>query len=263
MSTPVTKTATDPHAAAELAPAPERFLPLQGTLNTRDLGGLPVAAGGVTRYGRFFRSDGPLALTDADVAMLLELPLTTVIDLRQGQELEREPSRLLDRPGVDVHNIEVWSRIEAGGGQRPADRFDITAAYLAALDYAAGAFADAVAVLAEAQGAALFHCTAGKDRTGLLAALVLEAVGVDRDTVISDFALTHDRIGPLRERLLAQAELDGYARSDFQRLLGATPDLMIPALEHLDAKYGGAVDYLAQAGVQDETFDALRRKLVG
>src|SRR5690606_4371938 len=72
MSTPVTKTATDLHAAAELAPAPERFLPLQGTLNTRDLGGLPVAAGGVTRYGRFFRSDGPLALTDADVAMLLE-----------------------------------------------------------------------------------------------------------------------------------------------------------------------------------------------
>src|SRR5690606_34043434 len=155
-------------------------------------GGLPLATGGVTKRGRFFRSDGPFALTDDDVELLLELPLTTVIDLRQGQELEREPSRLAARPGVDVHNIEVWSRIEASGGSRPADRFDITAAYLAALDHAGEAFAEAVTVMAGAAGASLFHCTAGKDRTGILAALILEAVGVDRDTVIDDFSLTHE-----------------------------------------------------------------------
>lgn len=252
-------TTTEPHNDDQPR---DRFLPLQGTLNTRDLGGLPLGNGGHTLHGRLLRSDGPIGLTDDDVAALLALPLSTVVDLRGDQELEREPSRLLNRAGVDVHNIQVWGHIEAGGG-RPADRYDITAFYVAALDHAGQAFADAVKVLAEARGAALFHCTAGKDRTGLLAALMLESVGVDRDTVIADFALTHDRIGPLRERLLADAERNGVARSDFQRLLGATPDLIVPALDHLDARHGGAVAYLARAGVSEDTFAALRDKLVG
>ena len=254
---------TSLHTEQETSELPlERFLPLQGTLNTRDLGGMPLAGGGHTRQGRLLRSDGLFSLTDDDVAALLALPLRTVVDLRGDQELEREPSRLLNRTGVDVRNIQVWGHIEAKDG-RPADRFDITAFYLAALDHSGAAFADAVTVLADAEGAALFHCTAGKDRTGLLAALMLEAVGVDRETVIADFALTHDRIGPLRERLLAAAERDGVARSDFERLLGATPDLIEPALDHLDSRYGGAVAYLGRAGVGDQTLDALRDKLVG
>ncbi|HZJ08821.1 MAG TPA: tyrosine-protein phosphatase [Trueperaceae bacterium] len=251
-----------PKDRSPAAPPHDRFLDLEGTLNTRDLGGLPLRGGGYTLHGKLFRSDGPIGLTAADVEALLALPLSTVIDLRQGHELEREPSRLLDRPGVDVRNIEVWSHIDANG-ERPADKYDITAFYLAAIDHAGSAFANAVTVLAEAEGAALFHCTAGKDRTGLLAALMLEAVGVDRDTVIADFALTHDRIGPLRERLLADAERNGVARTDFQRLLGATPELMVPALDHLDARHGGAAAYLRRAGVSDAAMTSLRTKLAG
>ena len=75
-----------------------RFLPLEGTLNTRDLGGLPVAGGRLTRPGRVLRSDGPAALTDSDLDLLERLPLTTVVDLRGHVEREREPSRFLTRP---------------------------------------------------------------------------------------------------------------------------------------------------------------------
>src|SRR5690606_17040850 len=128
------------------APARERFLTLQGTLNTRDLGGLPLAGGGHTRHGRLLRSDGLFGLTDDDIALLLALPLRTVVDLRGDKELEREPSRLLNRGGVDVRNIQVWGHIEAQDG-RPADRYDITAFYRAALDHAGPAFAEAVTVL--------------------------------------------------------------------------------------------------------------------
>lgn len=239
-----------------------RFLPLVGTLNTRDLGGLPLIGGGTTLHGKLLRSDAPFELTETDIEMLARLPVTTVVDLRQEYELARDPSRLAGRPGFAVHNVEVWGHIE-DAGDTPADKYDITAFYLAALDCAPGAFAQTVKLLAEADGAALFHCTAGKDRTGLVAALVLEAVGVDRSTVIDDFALTHDRIDPLRRRLLADAEQRGIARSDFERLLGATPDLIAPALAHLDSRYGGAVAYLGAAGVSDATFAALHRKLVG
>jgi len=239
-----------------------RFLPLEGTLNTRDLGGLPVAGGRLTRPGRVLRSDGPAALTDSDLDLLERLPLTTVVDLRGHMEREREPSRFLTRPSYRVHNVEVWSHIYAAG-REIADRFDITEFYLAALDHAGAAFAEATRLVAHAPGAALFHCSAGKDRTGLLAALILEAIGVDRQVVLEDFALTDARIEPLRQRLLEQAERDGVPRAQFQRLLGATPELLEPALAHLDAKHGGAEAYLARAGVAEETFVALEAKLVG
>lgn len=247
-------TATNDHDA--------RFLPLEGTLNTRDLGGLPASGGRVTQTGKVFRSDGPAGLTDADLDLLERLALTTVIDLRNQAECEREPSRFLTRPRYSVHHIEVWPQIYASGHEI-ADRYDITAFYFAALDYAGAAFADATRLVTHAPGAALFHCSAGKDRTGLLAALLLEAVGVDRDVVLEDFALTDDRIEPLRQRLLSYAEQEGLPRSEFQRLLGAKPELMAPALAHLDSRYGGAVAYLAKAGVDDDTFAALEHKLLG
>jgi protein-tyrosine phosphatase len=237
-----------------------RFLPLGGTLNLRDLGGLPLAGGGVTRSGRLLRSDAPRTLGPADPELLERLGLRTVVDLRQGHELADAPSALVGRDGVDVHHVEVWTHVNAGGGP-PVDPWSITGFYLGALDHAGPAFARAVGILADAEGAALFHCTAGKDRTGLLALLVLETVGVTRAAVVEDFALTESRIGPIRERLLADAERRGIARADFARLLGATPDLIEPALAHLDRRYGGAAAYLRRFGASDATLERLRTKL--
>ena len=240
----------------------DRFLPLAGTLNTRDLGGLPTADGRYTTSGQLLRSDGPLDLTDGDLDLLAALPLTTVVDLRQAHELERDPSRLVGRSGIDLHNIEIWGHIDASGGAQPSDRYDITAFYIAALDHAGPAFAQVIDVLAHAPGTSMFHCTAGKDRTGLVAALILESVGVGRDDIIADFALTEDRIGPLRVRLLDDAEKHGVPREQFQRLLGATPDLLVPALAHLDDAHGGAVPYLTRNGMSEGTLAALRAKLL-
>lgn len=248
---------TTPAAPSHL----DRFLPLRGTTNTRDLGGLPLVGGGTTESGRVWRSDAPLVLADEDVGALERLGLTTVVDLREAGERTHEPNALLGRPFVVVHHVEVWRLVNERGG-RPTDPFDITAFYVAALDHAGEAFAEGVRLIAEAPGAAVFHCTAGKDRTGLLAALVLEAVGVPRAAVIEDFALTHDRIGAVRERLLADAVRRGVDPLQFGRLLGATADLIEPALEHLDRRHGGAVAYLTAAGVADATLARLRAKLV-
>jgi len=236
-----------------------RFVPLTGTMNTRDLGGLPLAGGGRTRSGVFYRSDVPMGFKDEDFAELERRGLTTVIDLRQPNELERDPSCLHGRDGLDWHNVEVWGHIAKDDG--PADEYDIVAFYRAALDHAGPAFVRAVELLANSEGAALFHCTAGKDRTGLLALLVLEVAGVPTETIISDFALTHDRIEPLRQRLLDDAESKGVSREQFSRLLGATPDLIAPAIEHLHATYGGAEAYLRRHGASDETLEKLRAKL--
>ena len=244
------------------APIDERVVTLDGSLNTRDLGGLPLAHGGRTRFGVMLRSDAVLGLALLDAERLEQLGLTTVIDLRGASERERAVSAFVGRDGVDVHHVEIWQAIHDAGAT-PSDAWDLTSHYLAALDHAAGAFAQATRLLVSAPGAALFHCTAGKGRTGLLAALLLEAVGVPRSVVIDDYVLTHDRIDPLRERLLVDAESRGIAREDFARLLGATPDLLQPALEHLDARYGGARAYLRSAGVEVGTLRRLEERLAG
>ena len=238
----------------------DRFLTLRGTTNTRDLGGLPLIGGGTTASGRVWRSDAPLVLGSEDLDALARLGLTTVIDLREAGELAFEPNALLGQPFVVVHHVEVWRRVNERGG-RPADPFDITAYCVAALDHAGDAFADGVRLIADAPGAAVFHCTAGKDRTGVLAALLLEAVGVPRTAVIEDFTLTHDRIETVRERLLADAVRRGVDPLQYGRLLGATADVIEPTLEHLDRRHGGAVAYLRAAGVDDATLARLRAKL--
>jgi protein-tyrosine phosphatase len=238
-----------------------RFVQLGDTLNMRDLGGLPLVGGGTTRSGRLLRSDVPLRLPPADHATLARLGLRTVIDLRQGHELEREPSALAGRPDVAVHHVELWTLVD-DSGEVPEDPWSITGFYLSLLDHAGPAFATSARLLADAEGAALFHCTAGKDRTGMVALLLLDLAGVAREAVVADFALTDARIEPIRARLIEDAERRGIARSDFSRLLGASPDLIVPALEHLDRRYGGAEAYLSRHGASDATLARLRAKLI-
>ena len=137
---------------------------------------------------------------------------------------------------------------------------DVAQSYLDMLEVHSADFARVVRLVLEGQPA-LFHCTAGKDRTGLLALLLLEVAGVDTEDIVEDFALTHDRIGPLRERQLTEAEKNGVSREQFSRLLGATPDMIEPAIEYLHERYGGAEKYLKLHGVTDEDIELVRRKL--
>jgi len=239
-----------------------RFLPLTGVLNARDLGGLPLRTGGHTHPGLLIRADAPLQLTPEDHSNLSALGLSTVIDLREPNERVRDPSVIQNGNGLAVHEIAVWQMMSDAGFE-PADPFDLSAFYRGLLDYAGAGLAAAVTQLAQAPGAALFHCTAGKDRTGLLAALLLESVGVARKHVLEDFALTDTRIEPIRERLSDDAERRGVARSDFARLLTANPDLLESALAHLDTTHGGATRYLQRHGVDTDTLAALRGKLAG
>jgi protein-tyrosine phosphatase len=238
----------------------DRFVQLCGTCNARDLGGLPLARGGTTRTGRYYRADAPLRLGDGDADALVRLGVTTVVDLREPAETAREPNALADRPGVTVHHVDVWSPVREARREHD-DPWDLGALYEAAFDHAGPAFVRALRHLAQAEGAAIFHCTVGKDRTGLLAALLLESVGVARSTIIDDYALTHDRIDTVRTRLLAQAEARGIARSDYARVLGATPDLLARALSYLERRHEDARTYLLRSGADAALLARLEARL--
>ncbi|CAH2599432.1 Tyrosine-protein phosphatase [Rhodovastum atsumiense] len=173
-----------------------RCLALEGVTNLRDLGGWPVAGGGRVRFGQVFRSASLGRLTDADARVLTDSFLRTVVDLRGEKERVRWPSRLDALPGVEVRFLPIDPSLGAS-------LHDIAAAPEAAIGvmhraYAAYAFdwahryADLFGLLLqETRRPLLFHCTAGKDRTGFGAALLLAALGVEWEAIRADYIATN------------------------------------------------------------------------
>ena len=249
------------------APGEQRWIDLDGADNIRDLGGLPVTGGGRTRFRRLLRSGTLQDLTADDVTYLVNiLGVRTVVDLRQSDEAEREGSALADISGLRYLSLPFSSPGSIGPDTvADATEMDIVAHYLALLEGSAGNIVSAVRVFAdEADLPAVFHCAAGKDRTGVLAAVMLDAVGVSSEAIIADYALTAQRIRQISARL---ARLETY-----QQMLAvsrgikgaATADetSMAEFLGELHGRYGGGAGYLTGRGVSRSQLAALRAALV-
>ena len=251
--------------------AAERLVPLEGTMNFRDLGGYRTADGRRVRWGRVFRSDGLHALTDADRAALTGIGVCTVFDLRWQRERDAHPSLLPD-DGVVVHHLEVGADLEAMDPLEAALAGEIDEApveqlveiYEQLLERGAGAFAAVLTTLAE-EGTlpAVFHCTAGKDRTGITAALLLRLLGVPDDVVLDDYELTtryrtQRRLAELRP----QFEAAGADIERFLAYISAPREVMAGALERIEQHHGGVEGYLRDGGMAPETPDRLRELLL-
>lgn len=176
---------------------PDRHVDHDRCFNLRDLGGYPAAGGRTTAWGRLFRGDGLHRLDPADCEAL---GLTTVLDLRTHDEIARRGR--LEADGVAWHHLPLIQAIWDPGWLTEAmtpERF-LADRYLAMLDEGADAIGSALRILAEADRLpAAFHCAAGKDRTGVLAALVLSLLGVDDDTIAADYGLSRHGV----DRMLA------------------------------------------------------------
>lgn len=231
--------------------------------NLRDVGGYPAADGRQTRWGTLLRSGDLKRLADADRTVLAALPVRTVLDLREPGEAASAPDRLDGIGGPDRCAERV--PIPIFQGDLPADPgLTIAALYRYTVDHHADTLAAAVGVLAE-PGAlpAIVHCSAGKDRTGIVVALVLTVAGVERDVVVDDYAQSAAYLGPrFAERIKRQlAGWTGDAAAAAVALSLATespPQAMRDTLDHIDAAYGGVTEYLAAAGVGPARQRALR-----
>ncbi|MGH3744242.1 MAG: tyrosine-protein phosphatase [Mycobacteriales bacterium] len=247
-----------------------RWIELEGTANTRDLGGLPVRSGGHVRPHVLVRSDNLQDLTPSDVQRLLhEIGVRTVLDLRTKTERHGTGLGPLDHE-ADVRVLHLSlipdsKSVRADPGVVLPDRWadGATGAYLHYLNDAPEAIADAARVVATpGSGAAVVHCAAGKDRTGVVTALLLEAVGVPRDEVVADYALSNERIERIVTRLLGEQTYGDDARRIGLDAHRVDAHAMATVLDVLDEKWGGATDYLRGAGLEDLYLDALRDRLV-
>jgi protein-tyrosine phosphatase len=242
-----------------------RRLDLPGVQNVRDLGGYRARDGMVTQWRRVLRGDGLHRLTRDGIEALNAEGLTSVIDLRSAAELEEEPNPYTEARAVNFFHKPVYDDLApALMATREAGEDDpLVHFYLSALIERGEAIRDILATIAAApEGAILFHCTAGKDRTGLVAALLLDVAGVDRDTILSDYSLTGDFITDLVEELLERTRQSGGDADMHARFLACAPMTMAATLERIDRRHGSVSNYLADIGVRAGDVSALRDRLL-
>ena len=249
-----------------------RRLPLEGLYNARDLGGYPAAGGKMTRYGVFVRSDAPLRLTEADLAYLRDFGVTLSVDFRGDREVTSEPSCLsgaaewvtyLRSPAFN-EQVAFAARARAGGP--PVSTFvDWGEKYVEMAESCKAWVKSTLTYFSASGGAVLYHCTTGKDRTGIISALLLGLCGVSYEDIIADYCVSEVYLTPVYVRLA-----DAFRRHWPRERVSLTdpffktaPANMAALLRHLDERYGGIPGYLADCGVPNGVSDALKDRLSG
>ncbi len=242
--------------------AKDRRLAWEGLLNARDLGGYPTADGQQTRWGAVVRSDNLTPLTAAGQAALLAYGVRSIIDLRRPEEAQDHPNPFAEPGphGIAYVNVPFEDPAVFAFTEEPES---LTIVYVQMLDHYGPRVADVTTTVADARpGGVLVHCMGGKDRTGLVCALLLDLAGVDRETVAADYAVTREN---LRERDDEYVRNGPGERAERERVVAkysARAEVMLEVLAHVDDRYGDVERYLLQAGLTDERVARLRQRLV-
>lgn len=246
-----------------------RDLVWDGCLNVRDLGGLPKADGGETRFGSIVRADDVHQLSEEGWRALVDYGVRTAIDLRRDHEREDDPPADLPIEVVHVPFMEAseeeWEEIaeelEAATAAAPDDATATRDAYLIFLERFADNVAESVRAVAQAaDGGVVIHCVGGKDRTGLLTAFLLHLAGVSDDEVAADYALSEERLLPRHQAWFDGAETD----EELERLrrIAQTPAAsMTGVFAELERRYGTIEGYLHHIGLTDADLDQVRARL--
>ncbi len=259
------------------------WIELEGAVNVRDLGGLPTTDGHQTAGAQLLRADNLQDLSPSDVARLVrDIGVTTVVDLRSSNELKSEGPAPLDAmagvrhahhpvlPELGSNTDMIADALLTKSGLTKADqdksrypRDPVCGHYLGYLEDRPDQVVAALRSIARSEGAALVHCAAGKDRTGVVVALALTVAGVIPQAVVADYAATAERTEAIVARLLASptyARDIGSKPADSHR---PRPETMAAFLEQMESRYGGVVRWLTDHDFSDGDLRLLRAKLHG
>lgn len=225
---------------------------LTGAANIRDLGGHSTKSGRKTYFGKLYRSDGLDRLTEEDLKKLLSLGIKQDIDLRSLSEMEKWSDLLGQQEGIVYRKVPLLHVIDRMN--LPATLSDL---YIYMLEESQEEFRKVFRyILAYKDSVTLFHCSAGKDRTGLVAAILLLLAGVEEEDVVRNYCLSEENIRPIRERfsMANDPALQGF--------LNARVEDIQPFLNRLRIVYGGVEAYLSHIGMSSEEIETLRSILI-
>ena len=250
--------------SAEILMSYRRLLPLEGGSNFRDLGGYPTADGKFVKRGLLFRSGAMTGLTEADQDYLAQFQFHSVIDLRSNEELDLYPNRWAENAGLSYvhHEYSMVDMMQKSSTEPSAKPSDYSGMYFHMMDFLKPQLSLYFSTLLKGEVPAVVNCSAGQDRTGVTAALVLTTLGVPRELVIEDYLLSTDFRRPDHEKgdidLAAAAKTNAFAAMMLKYGQGkdsARPNPLVTAdgvpfisftLDTIEHRYGSVSAYLAQ-----------------
>ncbi|KRC62757.1 hypothetical protein ASE14_02760 [Agromyces sp. Root81] len=259
---------------------------IDGLYNFRDTGGTPLTAGGTTRSGVLFRSDALSGLTQTGLDELAATEIGVIVDFRTPEERKAAADRIPTSRPFEVAELALLegamadmaqNALSHGASPSPETAAQATPSiptlgelYVGMVQHGAARFAEVARLIAastdDSPSAVLVHCTAGKDRTGVATALMLDAVGAERAAVVADYAASQDNLaGPWADGMLHMISSLGLPLTPELRTLvtGTPPDAIEQALAWVDTEHGGAADYLGSGGLTPHELTGLRTRLVG
>jgi protein-tyrosine phosphatase len=242
---------------------PGRHVELEGCCNFRDLGGYPAADGRRTRWRRLFRADGLSTLSEGDFSILGELGIRNVIDLRTSLEVESR-GRFPDHEAISYHHLPLTDTLPGAEDVPAWDNAGFVARrYASYLDGEAPSVGAVLRLLADPSNLpAVFHCSVGKDRTGVLAAIVLGFLGVPDEVIVDDYALSSRAMSRILDRLRAEYPDSEEVVARFAPvILSVEPRSMAGFLGEIRARHGSWDDMARQLGLAS-TVDRLRQTLL-
>jgi protein-tyrosine phosphatase len=222
---------------------------LSGSYNTRDLGGIKTSDGGTTKNCVYWRSDVPTFLAADDIQKLISNRITTVIDLRTECETEKVPNKLAETAGFGYFHFPITE----GSGVPES----LEAVPLSYMDIAlAENMPNVMKVLAEAESGVLFHCTAGKDRTGVVAAIILMLCGAEREAIVEDYVVSREyNKERLKAFLAAHPEVD-------RNIVLANEKSMNGFIDLFTQRFGSVESYFEHIGLSPKHAEMIRKKLM-
>jgi protein-tyrosine phosphatase len=239
----------------------------EGCLNVRDLGGLPTEDGRRTRLGAVVRADNIRKLTDDGWRALAEHGVQRIVDLRWPEELAEDQPRDVEIEVVHVsvlgeeYDAEYVEELDAHLMQVDDVADHYAWSYVDFLERYRERFGRAFAAVAEADGTVVVHCMGGKDRTGIVAALLLRLAGVSHDAIGEDYSVTAANLEPSTSQWIPKIT-DETQRAKWEKLTGTPAGAMVRVVEEIERRYGDVASYLRAAGLTEEQVDQLRERLV-
>lgn len=242
----------------------DRTLRLESVHNARHLGGHPTASGQPTIAADLVRSGSLSELTPAGMEALCAHGVRTVVDFRSAAERDVHPTPDLSARGITVVGAPVFENDALPDSLAQRDHYPGHAAiYRDFLTGGGDAYRALCETIAANEGGVLFHCSVGKDRTGVAAALLLGLAGVPDDHIVADYARSARELAPVVEERAARFQERGISPHIGRLMMDAPPEAMEATLDFIRERWGSAAGYLGALGLDAEAVAAVRARLLG
>lgn len=231
----------------------ERLIKLENMSNTRDLGGYETQDGKYTKTHVFVRAASPANCTEKDLQTVYDYGVRCVIDLRSEFELQQQPSKLKGYRDIEYYSIPLMAEVDMSVIPEDIKSYqDLSGFYMYLIEANKEQFKKVFTTIVEhPYQTVLFNCSAGKDRTGVIAGLLLDLAGCHEYDIVKDYAESYEN------NLEILSELEKMVSSENQAFLGSNPNYMIKFIGYLREHYGSAKEYLIRCGMQEDEINEI------